>query len=120
MFPKISELVNEAKGEEGGKYTFGVYTKWDEFMTRKSKGNVHVDVKYLREHHNEKYLNKVYGKEKTATEAKGEEEEVFFVDVGCGECFDVSILFTIRCNIVMIRFSALLPISATFIISDPL
>lgn len=103
MFPKISELVKETKEEEGDKYIFGVYTKWEEFKEKTSRGNVKVDVEYLRRHHNQKYLEKVYGKEKTATEAEGkeEEEEVFFVDVGCDGQFDVSILFSIRCNTVI-------------------
>ena len=100
MFPKISELVNEAKAGEGGKYTFGVYTKWDEFMENKSRGNVPVDVEYLQKDHKQNYLEKVCGKETTATETK--EEDVFFVDVGHGERFDVSILNIIRCNSIMI------------------
>ena len=100
MFPKISELVKVAKEEDahGDKCIFGVYTKWDEFIEKKSKGNVPVDVKYLRGHHNEKYLKKIY--EKNAGE--DEEEEVFFVDVGCGESFDVSILIRICPKTVII------------------
>lgn len=80
---RISELVNEAKKEDGVKYIFGVYTKWDEFMERRSRGNVPVDVEYLRRHHNQEFLREVYGRN-----AEEDEEEVFFVDVGFGESFD--------------------------------
>ena len=106
MFPKIAELVNskEAKKEDRDKCIFGVYTKWDKFKKKQRKkkaGNVPVDVKYSRIHRNQQYLEKVYGKKKTAPKA-GEDEEVFFVDVGCGETFNVSILIIIRSNIVII------------------
>ena len=110
MFPKISELVKEAKNENGDKYTFGVYTKWDEFMEKKKRGNVAVDVEYLRRYYNQKYLEKVYGKKETATKAEGD-EEVFFVDVGCSKSFDVSILIRIRSNTVIMLFTALPPLS---------
>lgn len=104
MFPKISDLVKEAKKEGGDKCTFGVYTKWDKFKKKQKKkkaGNVPVDVEYSQIHKNQQYLEKVYGKNKTAPKAR-EDEEVFFVDVGGGETFNVSILITIRSNIVII------------------
>lgn len=121
MFPKIAELVKEAKTEkDGDKCIFGVYTKWDKFENKQKKtkaGNFPVDVKYLREHHNQKFLEKVCEKKKTAAKAEEDEEEedeeekVFFVDVGCEETFNVSILIRIRSNIVIICFTALLPLS---------
>jgi len=88
----MSDLLKEVK-EEGGKVIFGVFTKWDEFKTNSTKGNTPVDLKFLREKRYRDYLEKVYGKEETATEAAEEEEEkVFFVDVGGENNFNVSIL----------------------------
>ena len=65
-------------------FTFGVFTKWDEFI-KKAKNDDNVDVEFLRKEYEERYLQSV--------DNKG---EVYFVSVGCVENNNVSLSFILH------------------------
>ncbi|KAL9989161.1 hypothetical protein ACROYT_G003678 [Oculina patagonica] len=61
----VSKLVNEVKC----KFTFGVYTKWDEFI-QNSKRKVCVDENYLKRKYRKKYLKGVEGAREAGEKAE--------------------------------------------------
>ncbi len=73
MFTKVSNLVKNADC----KFTFGVFTKWDEFMQRNRKGKVSVDEKYFQEVKKKKYYSMVdRGREARGKAVPRAEEDV--------------------------------------------
>ena len=108
-----------------GKFMFGVYTKWDEFVERNSKKKGSFDKTFYQKQRKDSFLAMVKGRREAGEEAKpqaekdakvgtelkideakaktereakakqSEEVEFFFIDVGCVEYDNVSVLFSV-------------------------
>lgn len=86
IFSKMSTLLKEADCQ----CTFGVYTKWDEYLKERKEGEGYSKLEDVRAKHEKKYRKCI------ATD-KDDEQQVFFVDVKSVQKVKVSISHQVCC-----------------------